>query len=74
MEAILIGKGEKERKALLTTRELLILKMMSRGNASKQIAAMLYISTQTINKHLKNSYRKLDAHNKIGALRNTGLM
>ncbi len=41
MEALLTGKGEKERKALLTTRELLILKMVARGHASKQIAAML---------------------------------
>ncbi len=74
MEALLIGKGEKERKALLTTRELLILKMVARGYASKQIAAMLYNSTQTINKHLKNSYRKLNAHNRIEALRNAGLI
>ena len=70
MEILLIEAPQ----ATLTTRELLILKMIARGYTSKEIAGQLYNSTQTINKHLKNSYKKLGAHNKIEALRKAGLI
>ena len=58
-------------KDTITRRETEILYLMSQGKASKEIAAYLHISTQTVQKHTKNIYRKLDVHNKIEALNKT---
>lgn len=58
-------------KETITRRETEILYLMSQGKASKEIAAHLHISTQTVQKHTKNIYRKLDVHNKIEALNKT---
>ncbi len=60
--------------ALLTLRERLILKLVAKGCTNKQIAERLFISIETVRKHLKNSYKKLEAHNKIEALRKAGLL
>ncbi len=58
----------------LTLREKLILKLVAKGCTNKQIAERLFISIETVRKHLKNSYKKLEAHNKIEALRKAGLL
>ena len=55
----------------ITRRETEILYLMSQGKASKEIASCLHISLQTVQKHTKNIYRKLDVHNKIEALNKT---
>jgi DNA-binding CsgD family transcriptional regulator len=39
------------------------------GQMQKQIAAQLGISLETVKKHIRNSYKKLGAHNKLEALR-----
>ncbi|WP_121352984.1 response regulator transcription factor [Flavisolibacter nicotianae] len=57
--------------ATITRRETEILHMMSQGKSNKEIASSLHISTQTVTKHTKNIYRKLDVHNKIEALNKT---
>lgn len=44
----------------LTDREKEILKLLVGGNATKQIATALHISTHTVNAHRKNIMRKLD--------------
>jgi DNA-binding CsgD family transcriptional regulator len=48
--------------------------LVAKGCTNKQIADRLFISIETVRKHLKNSYKKLEAHNKIEALRKVGLM
>lgn len=58
----------------LTSRERDILHLWSRGMQQKEIADHLKISLETVKKHLKNIYRKLNAHNKIEALRKAGLI
>ena len=58
----------------LTTRERHILDHWARGLQQKQIAAELSLSPETVKKHLKNVYKKLDAHNKLQALAKAGYL
>jgi DNA-binding CsgD family transcriptional regulator len=51
----------------------MILELMADGLQQKQIAIKLFISPQTAKKHIKNAYKKLGAHNKVDALRKSGL-
>jgi len=46
----------------LTMRELQILKLIAEGNKNKKIAALLSISTKTVEKHRSNLMKKLDLH------------
>lgn len=55
----------------LTRREAEVLYWLLQGRATKEVAVHLQISTSTVQKHLKNTYRKLDVHNKIEALQKT---
>ena len=57
----------------LTVRERDILQLIANGLRQKQIAEKLSISHETVKKHLKNSYKKLGAHNKIQAMRYAGI-
>jgi DNA-binding CsgD family transcriptional regulator len=61
-------------ECLLTTRELEVLKLVAEGDSNKEIAAQLFISPETVKKHLKNSYNKLRARNRLEALRLAGLI
>jgi DNA-binding NarL/FixJ family response regulator len=58
----------------LTVRERVILKFVSKGCTNKEIAEVLHISFETVKKHLHNIYRKLQAGNKIEALRKAGML
>lgn len=55
-------------KFLLTEREKEVLHLLSKGLVYKQIADELFISHETVKKHLKNIYQKLQVQNKIEAL------
>lgn len=48
----------------LTTREKEILQLLIKGNSYKEIATAIYISTETLNSHIKNIYRKLNVHSR----------
>jgi LuxR family maltose regulon positive regulatory protein len=54
--------------ARLTQRELEILSLVAEGWSNKQVAAELYISAETVKKHLYNTYQKLGADSRITAL------
>ena len=52
----------------LTHRELEVLSSLSEGNSYQEIADALFISHETVKKHLKNIYRKMNVKNKIQAI------
>ena len=52
----------------LTAREKEILKMVSVGYTSIEVAARLAIGAQTVSTHIKNIYRKLQVHNRAQAI------
>lgn len=58
-----------EKIALLTGREIEILKLLVEENSTKQIAGKLFISTHTVETHRKNLLRKLDVKSTIGLVR-----
>lgn len=53
----------------LTQRERTILEELARGHSTKVISRNLWISEKTVKFHLTNIYRKLDVHNRTGAMR-----
>lgn len=55
-------------KPVLTSRETEVMKLVGIGLPNKAIAMQLGISAETVKKHLKNVYEKLEASNKIEAL------
>lgn len=58
----------------LTTRELEVMNFWAEGRSQREIAYHLHLSVETVKKHLKNAYRKLDAHSRLEALRNGGYL
>ena len=60
-------KEEKE-QIKLTSREVDVLEQLSKGLSYNAIAKNLILSTGTIRKHIENTYRKLQVHNKLEAV------
>ena len=52
----------------LTDRELEVLRLVSISQSNKAIAQTLVISIETVKKHLKNIYGKLDVHSRVEAV------
>jgi RNA polymerase sigma factor (sigma-70 family) len=50
---------------LLTNREREIVELLCKNYAYKEIADQLYISRETVKKHIKNIYEKLHVQNKF---------
>jgi DNA-binding NarL/FixJ family response regulator len=66
IEGYLEGKENQipsPRLGLLSTREREILKLIAEGYKNKEIAADLFISLKTVEKHRANLMKKLDMHN-----------
>lgn len=58
----------KEQKFDLSKREGEILKLLSKGYRYKEIAAQLFISTETVRTHIRNIYGKLQVQSRTEAL------
>lgn len=52
----------------LTSREREVLALVAQGKENWEIAALLYIASGTVHKHLDNIYAKLGAHNRAEAV------
>ncbi len=52
----------------LTEREMDVLKLLAQGCTDKKIAEGLVIARETVHKHLKNIYGKLDVHSRSEAI------
>ena len=66
----MVRKGKKiDEFSRLTNREREILKLISEGYTSKQIAEMLYISVKTVDNHRANIMNKLNIHDTAGLVR-----
>lgn len=58
----------------LTARERDVLNLWARGFQKQKIAETLLLSPETVKKHLRNIYIKLNAHNKVQALTKAGYL
>jgi len=63
------GPAPKRRPDYLTTREAEVLQLIAEGRANKQIAAELYISIKTVEKHRQQVMNKLGIHDVAGLTR-----
>ena len=63
LERLDVGE-EKDSYARLTTREKEVLKLIGDGYTSREIAEMLFISINTVDRHRTNIMDKLGMHNK----------
>ena len=57
------------KKALLTDREIEIIKLIVEGLSNKDIAEKLFISPRTVDTHRTNLMKKLDVNNVAGLVR-----
>ena len=51
----------------LTEREIEVLTLLAQGMGNKEIAANLFITTNTVKRHLKSIYAKLDVNTRAAA-------
>ncbi len=51
----------------LTRREVQVLRLIAAGMSNQEMADTLSISARTIERHIENAYRKIDAHSKADA-------
>ncbi|MBF6592406.1 MAG: hypothetical protein IVW57_17995, partial [Ktedonobacterales bacterium] len=51
----------------LTRREMQVLRLIAAGRSNREMADALSISARTVERHIENAYRKIDAHSKADA-------
>lgn len=54
-------------KTNLTRRETEVISQLSQGLYYKEIAGKIYISPETVKKHVRNIYKKLGVRNRVEA-------
>jgi DNA-binding CsgD family transcriptional regulator len=52
----------------LTRMETLVVQWAYKGKSNKEIAGMMYISEDTVKKHLQNAFRKVGVRNRVGLI------
>jgi DNA-binding NarL/FixJ family response regulator len=68
MARVIAARRPDGRGASLTEREMEVLRLMASGRSSNEIAAELYLSTNTIRHHVQAVLQKLGAHSKLEAV------
>jgi DNA-binding CsgD family transcriptional regulator len=58
----------------LSDRETEVLKLVSEGKTTKEIADLLYVSTRTVETHRVNMMKKLDVQNSAELVKKAGLL
>jgi DNA-binding CsgD family transcriptional regulator len=61
------GNDRASESPRLTPRELEILSLTSEGHSSKEIGAVLFISSRTVDFHRASKYTKLDVTTRLAA-------
>lgn len=51
-----------KKKEVLSDREIEVLKLLTKGNSTKELAKLLYISVNTVATHRRNIMKKLNVH------------
>lgn len=64
-EGVSLPAGRHSRTSTLTQRELEILRYLARGLAKKEIAELMHISVNTVNRHTDSIMAKLDIHDRV---------
>jgi DNA-binding NarL/FixJ family response regulator len=62
------NSNEPQNLDMLTAREKEILEFLSRGLMYKEIAAQLFLSPETVRKHVYHIYEKLHVNNRVAAV------
>jgi len=68
-EILIQQEPEDEVKGILTTREIEVIKLITKELNSRQIAEVLFISEHTVETHRKNIFRKTGATNLVGLVK-----
>lgn len=72
-----IRKRGRAERALLTERELQVLRLVAEGESAAEIGGHLYLSPTTVKSHLRNLYAKLEVSDRaaaVAAAMRTGLI
>ena len=64
-EGVSLPESRRSRTHTLTERELEILRYLVRGLAKKEIAELMHISVNTVNRHSDSIMAKLDIHDRV---------
>jgi len=60
--------GEPADKAVLSDRELEVLRLVADGKTSREVAAVLSISPHTVRRHIENTFAKLGVNSRAAAI------
>ncbi|MCS7260039.1 MAG: response regulator [Anaerolineae bacterium] len=67
-EALQANRGDEACPPPLTAREWEVLQLVARGLSNKEIAQVLVITPNTVKRHLKSIFAKLDVHTRAAAV------
>ena len=62
------GGGPAPSHPHLTPRQVEVLRLLEQGRSTKQIAAELHVSTETVRNHIRRLFRALHVHSRLEAV------